>query len=126
VLTLLGALPEKAAPAVAYKAILRYLPQMLLRLPAQAHDTEARSNEYDLGAWTVRWKMAFTWQIPMMFTGYSFFCYIIGLTILVCSPLIQNEPLGPASNVSLCPLTSTNEDKQNTKYHFAKQTDPSR
>jgi hypothetical protein len=112
VLTLLGDFPEKPEPAVAYKAILRFLPQMLLRLPAQARDTEAHSNEYDLGAWTVRWKMVFTWQVPMMFNGYSFLCYIVGLTILVCSPLIQSKPWGPASNVSPCPLTSSIEDKQ--------------
>jgi hypothetical protein len=57
----------------------------------------------------------------MMFTGYSFFCYIIGLTILACTPLIQGEPWGPASNVRHLPL-KTNKHK----YHLgAKRTGPS-
>jgi len=111
VLTLLGTLSENPEPAVAYRAILRYLPQMLLRLPAQPYG-EGSSDEYDLGVWTLRWKMVFTWQVPMMFTGYSFLCYIIGLTILACTPLIQSQPWGPASNVSLCPLTSSVEKKK--------------
>ncbi|KAE9380913.1 hypothetical protein N431DRAFT_459827 [Stipitochalara longipes BDJ] len=100
-LSLLGPLPKNSSPAVSYKAILRYLPQMLVRTSVAPLDPEGRDSDYDLGEWTVRWKMVFTWQIPMMFTGYSFLCYIIGLTILACTPLIQRQPWGPESNIAI-------------------------
>jgi len=102
-LSLLAPLPENPTPAVAHKAILRYLPQMLFRLPTQPFD---REDEYDLGAWTVRWKMVFTWQVPMMFTGYSFLCYVIGLTVLACTPLIQRQSWGPESKVAISYLAT--------------------
>ncbi len=63
-------------------------------------DAEGRESNYELGEWTVWWKMVFTWQIPMMFPGYSFLCYTVGLTILACTPLIQRQAWGPESKVS--------------------------
>ncbi|KAN0120313.1 hypothetical protein V8E51_002521 [Hyaloscypha variabilis] len=100
-LSVLGPLPKNSMPAVSYKAILRYLPQMLERTSIIPLDAEGRESNYELGEWTVRWKMVFTWQIPMMFTGYSFLCYIVGLTILACTPLIQRQPWGPESKIAI-------------------------
>ena len=100
--SLLGPFPENPSADGARKAILRYLPHMLRKTSMQVSHNEARNPEYDLGEWTVRWKMVFTWQVPMMFMAYSFLCYILGLTIMACSPLLQRQPWGPESNVSGC------------------------
>ena len=45
----------------------------------------------DVGLWQPRWKMIFVWQCPTMFLSYSVCFYLIGLTIFVCSPLIQGD-----------------------------------
>lgn len=50
--------------------------------------------------------MVFTWQVPMMFMAYSFLCYIIGLTVMACSPLLQRQPWGPESNVAIAYLST--------------------
>jgi hypothetical protein len=47
-----------------------------------------------------------------MFTAYSFLCYLIGLTVLVGTPLLRRETWGPQSNASLS-IPST----QDQRYH---------
>ncbi|KAF2281458.1 uncharacterized protein EI97DRAFT_364895, partial [Westerdykella ornata] len=37
-----------------------------------------------------RKKMIFTWQAPLMFMSYSVCAFLLGLTILVCTPLIRD------------------------------------
>ena len=68
----------------ARKRILRFLPLML--------------SENRAGLWEPRWKMVFVWQSGIQFLGYAVTFYVIGLTIYVCSPLIQGT-YGPQANV---------------------------
>lgn len=42
----------------------------------------------------------------MMFTAYSFLCYLIGLTVLVGTPLLRRETWGPQSNIAVIYLGS--------------------
>jgi hypothetical protein len=35
--------------------------------------------------------MVFTWQCPLMFMSYSVCAFLAGLTVLVCTPLIQRS-----------------------------------
>ncbi|OCL12312.1 hypothetical protein AOQ84DRAFT_263196, partial [Glonium stellatum] len=106
VLILLDALPEDPKSPQAFKAVQRYLPQLLLPALSQPFDSERPRDEQFLGNWTVRWKMVFTWQCPMMFTAYSFLCYLIGLTVLVATPLLRRETWGPQSNIAVIYLGS--------------------
>ncbi|OCK92426.1 uncharacterized protein K441DRAFT_181536 [Cenococcum geophilum 1.58] len=106
VLILLDELPEDPRSPQALKAVQRYLPQLLLPAPSQSFDSERPRDEQFLGNWTVRWKMVFTWQCPMMFTAYSFLCYLIGLTVLVGTPLLRRETWGPQSNIAVIYLGS--------------------
>jgi hypothetical protein len=38
-----------------------------------------------------RKKMVFTWQGPLMFMSYSVCAFLVGLTVLVCTPFIRRE-----------------------------------
>ena len=103
-LILLGDVPEDPQSPSASKTIQRYLPQLLLRSERSStwsSDMERHRVGVPVGSWTLRWKSVFIWQCPMMFAGYSVLAYLVGLTILVSTPLIRREPWGPASNVSL-------------------------
>ena len=74
---------------VARKKVERFLPLMLTRTRR--------------GAWEIRWKMVFVWQCGIQFLSYSIFSYIIGLTLYVCSPLIQGEW---GEQAKVCPLVA--------------------
>lgn len=91
VLDLLGAPQRQQDQRAACAEADRYLPLLL----TEAHDTEN-------GAERVRpkRKMVFLWQCSMMLMSYSATFYLVGLTVFVCSPLIQGRRDGPDSNVS--------------------------
>ena len=61
----------------------RYLPLMLMEVK------QSRRADSDIGVWKPRWKMVFIWQCPIMFLSYSVCLFLLGLTILVCTPLIR-------------------------------------
>lgn len=84
-LTLLGDLPPDQHAASATK-VRRHLGQLFCEVDGQ---------------WRLSWRMIFTWQVPMMFIGYSFLFYFIGLTVVVCTPLIRREEWGPNIYVSI-------------------------
>ncbi|KAJ8114816.1 hypothetical protein OPT61_g3396 [Boeremia exigua] len=50
------------------------------------------SNDSRTPGFVPRKKMVFTWQGPLMFMSYSVCAFLAGLTVLVCSPLIQGGP----------------------------------
>lgn len=49
--------------------------------------------------WKISWRSIFTWQCPMMFIAYSTLFYIVGLSVVVLTPLIK-EDWGENSYVS--------------------------
>lgn len=61
-----------------YETLKKYYP--LLMAPSQRGDT-----------FSPRLKMIFTWQAPLMFMSYSVCAFLVGLTVLVCTPLIRDR-----------------------------------
>ena len=104
-LALLGELPaDPHAPSA--KHMERQLSQLLAHSLVQLRPTtnsEIGTTEQQR-KWQLSWKMIFTWQCPIMFIGYSTLFYFVGLSVVVCSPLISGEDWGPGVWVSL-PIT---------------------
>ncbi|KAI9699598.1 MAG: hypothetical protein M1820_007097 [Bogoriella megaspora] len=75
VLNILGELPEESESEAAMGSLNRYLHLML-------------SRQYRLKP-RPKWKMVFIWQCPTMFMSYSLSFFLLGLTLLVCTPLIR-------------------------------------
>ncbi|KAF3913295.1 hypothetical protein ABW20_dc0100999 [Dactylellina cionopaga] len=104
-LTLLGEFPEDGR-RLKRKFIEGYLHQLLTEDEDNKHDDVERHNNqvterrYKVRYWRLSWQMVFVWQIPMMAVGYSFLAYIIGLTVLICTPLIR-EPWGDNSKIAI-------------------------
>ncbi len=95
-LTLIGDLPDSEQATTA-TAIKRHLSQILAHVPA---DREAVG---DSRRWVLSWKRVFIWQCPLMYVAYAIVYFFIGLSVVVCSPLVF-QPWGPNSYVSLRPL----------------------
>ena len=87
-LTLIGELPPEAQ-APAPRDIRRHLNLLLKKQQSEPGDGARES-------WRLSWNSIFTWQCPMMFIGYSFLFYFVGLTVVVCTPLINREEWGPS------------------------------
>ena len=99
VLDLLGAQPRTDSSSERIRFVRRYLSFILRedRSQAAGNDPDRLSG---IGAWSVRWKMVFIWQCPVMFMAYSVCAYLAGLTIYVCTPFIRGDPWGAGSKVS--------------------------
>jgi hypothetical protein len=99
-LALIGDLPAQPQDT-SLKKIERHLSQILakkdLPLPGPHENENAVEFPYK---WQLSWRMIFTWQCPMMFIGYSFLFYFIGLTVVICSPLVYRVAWGPEIYVS--------------------------
>ncbi|KAF2176807.1 hypothetical protein K469DRAFT_755439 [Zopfia rhizophila CBS 207.26] len=104
-LTLIGDLPEDPL-AASSKKIKRHLNQLLVECPSRPRNSDEAAQEY-LQQWQLSWKLIFTWQCPMMFFGYSFLCYFIGLTVVVCTPLVNKEKWGPNIYVAVTYLAAS-------------------
>ncbi len=89
-LVLVGDLPEDPH-APSRKRMERHLSQLLI--PRSAGGT-SETGDAAL-EWQRSWKQIFTWQVPLMFVAYSFLFYFIGLTTVVCAPLINWTGMGP-------------------------------
>ena len=76
VLHLLGPLPHTGQFKRDVKTAEKYYPLML-------------SPKQEPGKYASRTKMVFTWQAPLMFMSYSVCAFLVGLTVLVCTPLIR-------------------------------------
>ena len=94
-LILLGELPGPPM-AVSRRRLERHLGQLLI--PVAVGGSEER--QQSVVVYQKSWKQIFTWQVPMMFVGYSFLFYFIGLTVVVCTPLIKQTEWGPDGYVS--------------------------
>ena len=123
VLILLGDVPKDPQSSLASKAIQRYLPQLLLseQGPARPSDMDRYRVGVPVGSWTLRWKSVFTWQCPMMFAGYSVLAYVVGLTILVSTPLIRKDPWGSCIK---CESVSSQLPFKANNSNFAKNNRP--
>ncbi|EWC47881.1 hypothetical protein DRE_02763 [Drechslerella stenobrocha 248] len=77
-----------------------YLTQLLTEDRSSTTGPDVEASGYRARRWRLSWQMVFVWQIPMMGVGYSFLFYIIGLTVLICTPLMH-EPWGDNSKVAV-------------------------
>ncbi|KAF2866965.1 hypothetical protein BDV95DRAFT_648059, partial [Massariosphaeria phaeospora] len=69
-------------------------------------------------AWMPRRKMVFTWQAPMMFTAYSVCAFLVGLTVLVCTPLMRLEEDGWGDGCSIAVMYLTVSVVAGTSFVF--------
>ncbi|KAH3907617.1 hypothetical protein HBI56_180000 [Parastagonospora nodorum] len=76
VLNFLGPMPSPKKIRQTKECLERYLPVLLSKDRSRYHP---------------RQKMVFAWQCPLMFMSYSVCSFLAGITILVCTPLIQRE-----------------------------------
>lgn len=92
----MGELPEgrENSRVVSAKTMRRHLGQILVEVGGSEGETEAGG-----GVWTLSWRLVFTWQCPMMFIAYSTLFYIVGLSVVVLTPLVR-EDWGEDSYVS--------------------------
>ncbi|KAK3321369.1 hypothetical protein B0T19DRAFT_478482 [Cercophora scortea] len=54
----------------------------------------------------IRWNMVFTWQAPVMLIAYAVTCFLMGLTINVCTPLYDGVGFRDASKASIFYIVS--------------------
>ena len=97
-LMLIGELPENPAETSS-KSLRRHLGQILVERPIRRGSSVEATRENRM-QWSISWRLIFAWQCPMMFFGYSTLLYFIGLTVIVCTPLIQ-EKTGPTVKVGV-------------------------
>ena len=62
---------------------------------------EEGSNPRKIKEWSPRWRMVFTWQCPMMFMAYAVCFFLIGLTLFICTALINGEKRTGAAKVRI-------------------------
>lgn len=111
-LVLIGDLPDEPHVPSA-RQMERQLSQLLVRLTVRSLEgstPEARAPGQDY-TWQMSWRLVFTWQCPIMFIGYSTLFYFIGLSIVVCSPLIQGAEWGPGVWVSIFRLSKMKSNR---------------
>jgi hypothetical protein len=104
VLHLLGPLHSTGLVRQDHKVARKYYPLLL-------------SPNLKTGAFTTRAKMIFTWQAPLMFMSYSVCGFLIGLTVLVCTPLIReghNWTIGHNVNVH-APFSNMHADQSRSR-----------
>ncbi|KAF2238228.1 hypothetical protein EV356DRAFT_563961 [Viridothelium virens] len=99
ILNLLGELPERSASKTVLETLKRYLPLMLSRQGLHENEREFQAGSDEAGVWKPRWKMVFTWQCATMFLSYSLILFLMGLTILVCTPLIRGGDWSSDKNI---------------------------
>ncbi|KAF9700007.1 hypothetical protein EKO04_001392 [Ascochyta lentis] len=93
VLHLLGPLRRTGKESRDYDTAKKYYPLLL-------------SPNHRTGTYMPRAKMVFTWQTPLMFMSYSVCGFLVGLTVLVCTPLIQEGHSWSAGhNIAIMYLT---------------------
>jgi hypothetical protein len=94
VLEILGDIPSSSDDAHRDEVLSNYRPMLIDRL----REPQETMGRLQVG-WRPKWAMVFIWQCPMMFMSYSFSLFILGLTMFVCTPLIQRQKWGPDSDV---------------------------
>jgi hypothetical protein len=108
VLSILAKIPLKVDSPGAIDSIRHFLPILLTEIQPPPIETEAQPSINRIGIWRPKWKMIFLWQCPQMFMSYSVILFLSGLTVLVCTPLIEKRTWGPESNVRFQSCSSPN------------------
>ncbi|KAK6362383.1 hypothetical protein TWF730_006073 [Orbilia blumenaviensis] len=96
-LALLGEFP-KDHTNIQQELIDRYLAQLLTKeiLPDNTDNPELTPHDDSLYVgdqpnmrcrWRLSWQMTFVWQTASMFVAYSFLWYMIGLSVMICTPI---------------------------------------
>ncbi|KAM7218863.1 hypothetical protein V8F06_005743, partial [Rhypophila decipiens] len=121
VLSLMGDLPteesggqnkkkKKVWERVSARLMRRHLAQIVYEVPVvQSWSGEEQQNgrgTESTADWKISWRSIFTWQCPMMFIAYSTLFYIVGLSVVVLTPLIK-EDWGENSYVAVAYAAST-------------------
>ncbi|KAM7192476.1 hypothetical protein V8F33_008351, partial [Rhypophila sp. PSN 637] len=116
VLSLMGDLPteesggtnkkkkKKVWEKASARLMRRHLAQIVYEVPVQSSREEEHGTES--ADWKISWRSIFTWQCPMMFIAYSTLFYIVGLSVVVLTPLIK-EDWGENSYVAVAYAAST-------------------
>jgi len=78
----------------------RYLPLILkCRTKVIVSLGEEGSTSRKVKEWIPRWRMVFIWQCPMMFMAYAVCFFLVGLTLFICTALINGEKSTGAAKV---------------------------
>ena len=95
VLELLGELGTSDDPLIVNEEVERYL-SLMTRRPRKGlgEDVTSPGSQGKL-----QWKWIFIWQAPAMLVSYSVTLFLLGLTLYVCTPLIQGHGWTPGSIV---------------------------
>lgn len=92
---LLGEIPQSDS-RIARAVVARYRP-LLIECTIR-NGSDKRKNRQSLETETPRFRpkrsMVFTWQCPMMFMSYSVCLFLLGLTLVVITPLIRIRERG--------------------------------
>ncbi|KAK3947688.1 hypothetical protein QBC32DRAFT_223631 [Pseudoneurospora amorphoporcata] len=56
--------------------------------------------------WTFSWRVMFVWQCPIMLITYSTVFYMVGLFVVVCTPVLETRKWGPDSYVAVVYMAS--------------------
>ncbi|KAK1779626.1 hypothetical protein QBC45DRAFT_441713 [Copromyces sp. CBS 386.78] len=56
--------------------------------------------------WTFSWRVMFVWQCPTMLIAYSTVFYMVGLFVVVCTPVLETRKWGPDSYVAVVYMAS--------------------
>lgn len=83
------------------RSIRRYLAVMLSEVRPEPCKTEAQVTGLGVGVWKLKWKAVFMWQCPFMFLTYDVGLFVFGLTVNICTPLLNGDKWSEAWLVSL-------------------------
>lgn len=56
--------------------------------------------------WTFSWRVMFVWQCPIMLIAYSTVLYMVGLFVVVCTPVLENKKWDKDSYVAVVYMAS--------------------
>ncbi|KAM7192144.1 hypothetical protein V8F20_008979 [Naviculisporaceae sp. PSN 640] len=96
----------KGVSAGVLKRHLRQILYEFQEVKQTVRDEEVRQDRQEETKWNISWRSIFTWQCPMMFIAYSTLFYIVGLSVVVLTPLIK-EDWGDNSYVAVAYAAST-------------------
>ena len=101
----------------------RYRPLLIERAPSGGSGSNTQTLNTEIQRYRPKRSMVFTWQCPMMFMSYSVCLFLLGLTLVVITPLIRIRKRGwnDAVNVTLTRPFLANllvANKRNTGCNF--------
>jgi len=110
VLSIMDKIPRKVDSPGAIDSIRHFLPILLTEIQSPPIETESEPSINKIGIWRPKWKMIYLWQCPQMFMSYSVGLFLAGLTVLVCTPLIERRLWSHESDVRFNPVPLSQYD----------------